>query len=519
MKRLLGISLFPGAGSATSPYTRTLRRYAYLAWFAFVVILTVLDARADSLEELLRTAAGEGDATAVEKYWDQGANINQQDAEGRSALMLASKGGHTLVVGALLERNADPLLKDTSNKAAMDYASNEAIKTRLARAIVLAAEKEKKEEARGDPNAALAVKELGEVVAKKTGLTSAEVKESNNRIIKSTLTIQAPNGRGSGFLFRDDEGLWLVSNTHVIAGGPDLSKLNVRDVNSKAIPLTGELKANLSGDVAMLRVAPDYKAEHFLTAANEVSVGDKLVVAGNTLGAGVIALMSGELSGMGSLHNVPIIETSAPFVQGCSGGPVVNTDGKAVAIATYIFLPTKTATAGTGIFTQPRRMAVRINQLQEAKPVELASLWLYHKATEDRQRLFQLYIDLTQAKTSTRPSAVPIQAYANLADKALSLERAYEGVRPSGMLDAYHDALESLEQMAKAMAIAKDIKDNAAKGKAPPTTKIGAASLIDSHKRFLEKLKFKKDTIFINEDSNLFIDRAIETALKTLTAS
>jgi ankyrin repeat protein len=91
-----------------------------------------------------RGGPGGGDPTRtirmVDALLDAGANVNTQvigsrnhsgtimayvagrDQEGKTALMSAAEGGNTAVVQHLLERGADPMIKDAEGKTALDFA-------------------------------------------------------------------------------------------------------------------------------------------------------------------------------------------------------------------------------------------------------------------------------------------------------------------------------------------------------------------------------------------------------------
>ena len=83
------------------------------------------------------SGADEGvpDAVAIEvvKYLaDAGARIDDRDARGRTALMIAAEGGRAEIVALLLARGADPSLKDQAGKRAADLTSLSSLRERLA---------------------------------------------------------------------------------------------------------------------------------------------------------------------------------------------------------------------------------------------------------------------------------------------------------------------------------------------------------------------------------------------------
>jgi ankyrin repeat protein len=87
---------------------------------------------------LLMWAAGpdekipETEAVKVVRYLlDSGAHIDDRDARGRTALMIAAEGGHAEIASLLLVRGADPSLKDNAGKRAADLTSLSLLRDRL----------------------------------------------------------------------------------------------------------------------------------------------------------------------------------------------------------------------------------------------------------------------------------------------------------------------------------------------------------------------------------------------------
>lgn len=62
---------------------------------------------------------------------DSGAHIDDRDARGRTALMIAAEGGRADVAGLLLARGADPSLQDKAGKRAADLTVVSALRERL----------------------------------------------------------------------------------------------------------------------------------------------------------------------------------------------------------------------------------------------------------------------------------------------------------------------------------------------------------------------------------------------------
>jgi uncharacterized protein len=74
----------------------------------------------------------EADAIKVVQFLtDAGARIDDRDARGRTALMIASEGGRAEVAALLLARGANPTLKDHAGKRAADLTSLSSLRERL----------------------------------------------------------------------------------------------------------------------------------------------------------------------------------------------------------------------------------------------------------------------------------------------------------------------------------------------------------------------------------------------------
>ena len=87
---------------------------------------------------LLMWACGPDEAAAeepaikiVRQLLDAGAHIDDRDARGRTALMIAAEGGRSGIANLLLARGADPALKDKAGKRAVDLTVLTSLRERL----------------------------------------------------------------------------------------------------------------------------------------------------------------------------------------------------------------------------------------------------------------------------------------------------------------------------------------------------------------------------------------------------
>lgn len=69
-------------------------------------------------------AAYEGNTVQVQSFLEEGADVNEKDASGRTALMIAANRGHTYVVQLLLDNGADANLKDNLGNSALQAAES-----------------------------------------------------------------------------------------------------------------------------------------------------------------------------------------------------------------------------------------------------------------------------------------------------------------------------------------------------------------------------------------------------------
>lgn len=344
-----------------------------------------------------------------------------------------------------------------------------------------------------------------------------EESEFKNKLSKATVTIEAGPGRGSGFIYSHNGGYWLVSNTHVFGGTHDMGKLRMYDINSKSIPVTGEFACNLFADVAMLKINSDYTPPGFLVEAPEVLIGEKVFVSGNPQGAGTITLIEGEATGLGSLHGVGILESTAKFVPGCSGGPMVNWNGDLVGIVTYAMVPVKSekdALLRDSSFNKARRMAVRAPELAKTKSSDFKEMFLAHKASDERLQILRFYASLEQSKNPSEILEV-VAAYLASEDKPV-MEYSLNGIRTSGMLNDYFTALEGLTKIGKALG---EVKAQLQSKKKTKRTSIDPSEIARMEQDFLNKLKTKLPSTFIQEDMNNAIDEFISQKLAALAQS
>jgi serine protease Do len=140
---------------------------------------------------------------------------------------------------------------------------------------------------------------------------------------------------GSGFIISAD-GL-VITNNHVVEGADRLSVL--LDGRQYAAEVRGTDPAT---DLALIQIQPDRELTYLeLGDSDEVRVGDWVMAIGSPLGldhsvtTGVVSA-KGRSLGIADQSFENFIQTDAAINFGNSGGPLVNTQGRVVAIATAI---------------------------------------------------------------------------------------------------------------------------------------------------------------------------------------
>jgi len=132
---------------------------------------------------------------------------------------------------------------------------------------------------------------------------------------------------GSGFIVRSD-GV-IVTNLHVVEGAENVE---VRLPDGQVFDDVDVLGADEFRDILVLQLPTTGLSALALGDDEEVKVGEEIYVLGNPQGYDQ-TFSDGLLSAIRSIGGREYLQISAPISKGSSGGPVVNTRGEAIAIA------------------------------------------------------------------------------------------------------------------------------------------------------------------------------------------
>jgi hypothetical protein len=176
---------------------------------------------------------------------------------------------------------------------------------------------------------------------------------------------------GSAFVVKDDDGVWMISNYHVVSGSNDLEFVNIK-ASGETFTLPEEVQLAEGRDAFRFKV----NQTNGLSFAQRIDFDEVVYAYGNSGGAGVMTKNKGTVAGKGNME----IEVTCDIIPGNSGGPVINTAQEVVGMATYIIksptwqlddsvtmsdadrarvLQRKSETEGTR-YSEPRRFAIHL---------------------------------------------------------------------------------------------------------------------------------------------------------------
>ena len=178
---------------------------------------------------------------------------------------------------------------------------------------------------------------------------------------KTKLAVIVAGGKaGTGFVVREGRRTWLMTNAHVVRGQSPV-RATMLDGTTLAL---GPCEFAAGRDLARFPLDGDRPALEIRPGLPDV--GERVTVLGNSDGRGVITELNGRVLGVGPTE----IEIDATFTAGNSGSPVIDRNGRVLAVASYLRNCrndrdwSKTNTRFNGI----RRFALRLAGIRWERP-------------------------------------------------------------------------------------------------------------------------------------------------------
>ena len=151
------------------------------------------------------------------------------------------------------------------------------------------------------------------------------------RVEPSVFTISTEAGLGSGWVVRSDaSGSDLVTNYHVVADALASGAQSVDVIQADRTLQGTVVRTDRTDDLAIVHVQARLAA--LKSAAARPGLGTAVMVVGSPLGLGG-SISIGLVSGFRSIGGSDYVQFSAPISPGNSGGPVVDSQGRVIGVA------------------------------------------------------------------------------------------------------------------------------------------------------------------------------------------
>lgn len=182
---------------------------------------------------------------------------------------------------------------------------------------------------------------------------------------------------GSGFLMKDADGVWMVSNYHVVRGDEVVEFVDINNAR-RSYKLPDEIEVAQDRDAVRFKVN---ETDGFPIAA-DCSFDETVYAFGNSGGAGVITKSKGTVVGKGRGE----VEVTCEIIPGNSGGPVINPGNEVIGVATFIIqspaAEITSALAGTLSAFEREQLTKKMREIQGTRYEQTRRFAIPLSATE-----------------------------------------------------------------------------------------------------------------------------------------
>ena len=224
---------------------------------------------------------------------------------------------------------------------------------------------------------------INDETTRQMSISSLESKSMyGSEIMKNIVMIKTGDRVGSGFICNMGGAKWLVTNEHVTRGNSPIVAHHIdggmlkfeeviidnpvmkskRASNQRQEKRELQIEVASNRDLVRIKVRSDAPG---LDLSESLEIGERVQTFGNSDGAGVVTKLDGNVIGIGP----ETIEVDIPFVQGNSGGAILDKNGHVLGVVTYATInnePGNWIKTGTR-FNAPRRFGVRFNGVKWEK--------------------------------------------------------------------------------------------------------------------------------------------------------
>jgi len=183
---------------------------------------------------------------------------------------------------------------------------------------------------------------------------------SPTTIMDNIAVIRTKEGAGTGFVLNINGKKFLVTNRHVIAGA-EAQEISFDFISGKK-PKTKSFEIAKDIDLVRFEIDSSFICNGLaLSPTPNKQVGDEIIVYGNSQGAGAVTELRGRILGWGP----NVIETSAQFVSGNSGSPIIDNTHNVVGVATFATQDNSKDWVIKGTrFEEVRRFGLRLDNVE-----------------------------------------------------------------------------------------------------------------------------------------------------------
>lgn len=175
---------------------------------------------------------------------------------------------------------------------------------------------------------------LATIILNYVAIAQISTSEIAARASRATVQIRTldvnrrPTAQGSGFII-DNKGS-IVTNYHVVRGAHSIQiELSNGELFDNVFYVTSDPRR----DLVILRIFAEGLSSIILGNDEQSGIGDKVYVMGNPMGQ-KNTFSDGIVSAKRTVEGVSVIQITAPISAGSSGGPVMNSNGQAIGVAT-----------------------------------------------------------------------------------------------------------------------------------------------------------------------------------------